>query len=101
MANFISSIRNLATSLATVNEHRYVRVDPGNQVTNTIERLDGRIADGLRFNCDFWRESTTKNSVSNRRSTNGYKSTMSGYRKALPRQVLGHDIDRANICYRV
>ena len=35
-------MKTLATSLANVNAHGHVRIEPGTQVTTTAERLDGR-----------------------------------------------------------
>ena len=53
LANFIQAMKSLGADLTNVNEHRHIGVKPGTQVSNTVERLDGRITDGDGINCDF------------------------------------------------
>ena len=53
LATSIQSMKNLGTGLTNMNGHGHIRVEPRIQVTNTVERLDSRIADGDRINCDF------------------------------------------------
>ena len=43
LVNFIQSMKSLAADLTNVNRHRRIRVKPGIRVSNTVERLDGRI----------------------------------------------------------
>ena len=50
LANFIEPIESFATGLANVNGHGHIRVEPATQVTNTVERLNGRITNGNRVN---------------------------------------------------
>ena len=53
LANFIQAMKSLAVDLANVNGHRYRRVKSGTQVSNNVERLDGRITDDDGINCNF------------------------------------------------
>ena len=53
LTNFIQAIKSLAVDLPNVNRHRHIRVKPGTQVSNTVDRLDGRITDRDGINCDF------------------------------------------------
>ena len=53
LTNFIQAIKSLAADLTNVNRHRHIRVKPGTQVSNTVDRLDGRITDRDGINCDF------------------------------------------------
>ena len=54
LANFIQAMKSLAADLTNVNGHKHIGVKPGTPVSNTVERLDGRITDGDGINCDFW-----------------------------------------------
>ena len=53
LANFIQAMKNLAADLINVNGHRHIGVKPGTPVSNTFERLNGRITDGDGINYDF------------------------------------------------
>lgn len=46
-------MKNLTTGLTNVHGHGHISVEPGSQVTNTVERLDGRITDSNRISGDF------------------------------------------------
>ena len=46
-------MKSLAADLTNVNGDRLIGVKPGTQVLNTVERLDGRITNGDRIDCDF------------------------------------------------
>ena len=58
-------MKRLATSLASVNEHGHIRVEPRTQVTNTVERLSWmveslRVIESIVIFDNSWREPTTK-----------------------------------------
>ena len=53
MANFIQVTKSLVTDLTNVNGHGHIGVKPGTQVSNNVERLDGRMTDSDGINCDF------------------------------------------------
>ena len=45
LTNLIQAIKSLAADLTHVNRHRHIRVKPGTQISNTLDRLDSRITD--------------------------------------------------------
>lgn len=53
LANFIQSMKSFGADLTNVNGHGHIGVKPGTQVSNTVERLNGRITDCDGINCDF------------------------------------------------
>ena len=40
LVDFLSSMKNLVTSLANVNENGHIRIESRNQVTNNVESLN-------------------------------------------------------------
>ena len=51
LTNLIQAIKSFAADLTNVNRHRHIRVKPGTQVSNTVDRLDSRVTDldGIKF----------------------------------------------------
>ena len=49
LADFTQPSEGVATCLGNVNVHGHVRIERGTQITNTVERLNGRVTnkDGI------------------------------------------------------
>ena len=107
LANIIQAMKSLAADLTSVNGHRHIGVKPGNQVSNTVERLDGRMMDPLQLLIIDDGNQQLRTQSSNCCLTGGYKSTMRGHLRCRPLQKLWRGLakngryDVKIICYSI